>query len=94
MELFAATAPGLETIALGELKRLGIKGKAEAGGVSFRGDTDTVYSANLWLRTAGRVIVRLARFHASTFHELERRAKNIAWAPFVPPAGTVWVRVT
>lgn len=94
MELFAATAPGLETIALGELNRLGIKGKVEAGGVSFRGDAEAMYSTNLWLRTAGRIIVRLARFHASTFHELERRAKNVAWAPFIPPEGTVRVRVT
>lgn len=94
LELFAATAPGLETIALGELKRLGIKGKAEAGGVSFRGDVETMYAANLWLRTAGRVIVRLARFHASTFHELERRAKTVAWAPFVPSEGVVRLRVT
>lgn len=94
LELFAATAPGLETIALGELKRLGIKGKAEAGGVSFRGGAETMYSTNLWLRTAGRIIVRLARFHASTFHELERRAKNVAWAPFIPTEGTVRVRVT
>lgn len=94
MDLFAATAPGLESIALGELKRLGIKGKAEVGGVSYRGDAETMYATNLWLRTAGRVIVRLARFHASTFHELERRAKNVPWAPFVPPDGTVRVRVT
>ena len=94
MDLFAATAPGLESIALGELKRLGIKGKAEAGGVSYRGDIETMYATNLWLRTAGRIIVRLARFHASTFHELERRARNVGWAPFVPSEGTIRVRVT
>lgn len=93
-DLFAATAPGLETIALGELKRLGIKGKAEAGGVSFRGDAETMYAANLWLRTPGRIVVRLARFHASTFHELERRAKRVPWSAFLPVNGTVHVRAT
>jgi putative N6-adenine-specific DNA methylase len=93
-EFFAATAPGLETIALGELKRLGIKGRAEPGGASFRGDAETMYAANLWLRTPGRIVVRLARFHASTFHELERRAKRVPWAGFLPVNGTVHVRAT
>jgi putative N6-adenine-specific DNA methylase len=38
--------------------------------------------------------VRLASFHASTFHELERRAKKLPWAEFLPPSGKVRVRVT
>lgn len=93
-ELFAVTTPGLESIALGELKRLGLKGKAEIGGVSFRGDAEAVYAANLWLRTATRVVVRVARFHASTFHELERRAKQVPWAEFLGSGSAVRVRVT
>ncbi len=93
-DLFATTAPGLESIALGELKRLGLKGKAEVGGVSYRGDQETIFATNLWLRTASRVLVRLAQFHASTFHELERRANRVPWAEFVPVNGTVRVRVT
>lgn len=93
-ELFATTAPGLESITLGEIKRLGLKGKAEVGGVSYRGDQETIFATNLWLRTASRVLVRLAQFHASTFHELERRANRVPWAEFVPVNGTVRVRVT
>ena len=93
-ELFAITAPGLESIALGELKRLGVKGKAETGGVSFRGGPEVVYASNLWLRTASRVVVRAARFHASTFHELERRAKQVEWAEFLGAGSTIGVRVT
>jgi putative N6-adenine-specific DNA methylase len=93
-ELFAITAPGLESITLGELKKLGVKGKAELGGVSFRGDAETMYSANLWLRTASRIVVRIASFHASTFHELERRAKQIPWPNFLPANSAVRVRVT
>jgi putative N6-adenine-specific DNA methylase len=70
--MFSSTAPGLESIAAGELKSLGIRGRQEPGGVSFGGDVAELYRANLWLRTATRVLVRLGAFHASTFYDLER----------------------
>ncbi|HJQ52464.1 MAG TPA: hypothetical protein VJ825_01360 [Gemmatimonadaceae bacterium] len=94
LEIFASTAPGLESIAAGELKSLGIRGKQEPGGVSFGGDVPELYRANLWLRTATRVLVRLGAFHASTFYKLERRAKKMSWQNFLPAAGPVAVRVT
>jgi putative N6-adenine-specific DNA methylase len=93
-EFFASTAPGLESIAAGELKALGVKGRQETGGVAFGGDLDRIYTTNLWLRTASRVVVRLGRFHASTFYELERRAKKIRWTDFLPATGSVKVRAT
>lgn len=93
-QLFAVTAPGIESITLGELKRLGLKGKIETGGVSFEGNREIIYATNLWLRTASRVVVRLARFHASSFHELERRARRVEWSPVLPGRGTVRVRAT
>jgi putative N6-adenine-specific DNA methylase len=93
-EAFAATAPGLESITTGELKGLGIKGRQEVGGVAFGADLRQIYEANLWLRTASRVVVRLGQFHASTFYELERRAKKIPWPDFLPGNGSVEVRVT
>jgi len=93
-ELFASTAPGLESIAAGELKALGVRGRQEIGGVAFSGDLDRLYEANLWLRTASRVVARLGRFHASTFYELERRAKKLPWEEFLPANGRVRLRVT
>ena len=93
-ELFASTAPGLESIVAGELKSLGARGRQETGGVAFAGDLDRLYEANLWLRTASRVVVRLGQFHASTFYELERRAKKVAWTDFLPANGPVRLRVT
>src|SRR6266550_2666693 len=93
-ELFASTAPGLESIAAGELKTLGLRGRQEIGGVVFGGDLDRLYEANLWLRTASRIVVRLGRFHASTFYELERRARKLPWAEFLPASGPVRLRVT
>ena len=94
MEIFAATAPGLESIAAGELKAIGVRGNQQPGGVSFSGDNRLLYLANLHLRTPSRVIVRLARFHASTFYELERRLKKIPWQNFLVPDAAVNVRAT
>jgi putative N6-adenine-specific DNA methylase len=94
LEMFASTALGLESIAAGELKSLGIRGKQEIGGVSFSGDLDRLYRANVWLRTASRVLVRMGKFHASTFYELERRARKLPWSEFLPREGTVAVRAT
>jgi putative N6-adenine-specific DNA methylase len=93
-QLFASTAPDLESIAAGELKSLGMRGRQEVGGVAFAGDLDQLYEANLWLRTASRVVARLGRFHASTFYELERRAKKLPWEEFLPASGLVRLRVT
>jgi putative N6-adenine-specific DNA methylase len=93
-QLFASTAPDLESIAAGELKSLGLRGRQEVGGVAFAGDLDRLYEANLWLRTASRVLARLGRFHASTFYELERRARKLPWEEFLPASGLVRVRVT
>jgi putative N6-adenine-specific DNA methylase len=53
-----------------------------------------VYSLNLHLRTASRVIVRIAEFHASTFHELERRAKRVDWNRYLRPGSRARFRVT
>ena len=93
-ELFASTAPGLESIAAGELKSFGVRGRQEIGGVAFVGDLDGLYQANLWLRTASRVVARIGHFHASTFYELERRAKKLPWGRFLPASGEVRLRVT
>ena len=94
MEIFVVTAPGLESIAAGEAKALSARGEQEPGGVSFSGDLRLLYLANLHLRTSSRVIVRLGRFHASTFYELERRAKKIPWQNFLPANTAVDLRVT
>lgn len=93
-QIFAPTAPGLESIAAGELKALGVKGNQEVGGVAFSGELERLYEANLWLRTASRVVVRLGQFHASTFYGLERHSKKLPWPDFLPENGAVEVRVT
>jgi putative N6-adenine-specific DNA methylase len=64
------------------------------GGVSFSGNHEKLYRVNLCSRVASRVIVRVARFHADSFHELERRAKRIAWEDYLTPGALVRFRVT
>jgi len=89
------TAPGIESILARDLFAMGINpDETTTGGVSFNGKIEHVMRANLWSRVANRVIVRVDEFHASTFHELERKAKKIEWARFVSAAQTVRFRVT
>ena len=91
---FAVTAPGIESICAAELERLGVSPAVEDGGVTWIGDGGSVAAANLWLRTASRVLVRVAEFRAKTFFELERSARKIEWERFVAHGSGVRFRVT
>lgn len=77
-----------------ELEALGERPRTEDGGVSWEGDARSMMRANLWLRTASRVLVRVARFKATAFYELEKRAKQIPWERFVGAGMDVEFRVT
>lgn len=95
-ECFAVVAPGLEALALAEAVALGLPAAAAegGGGIQWRGDLAGVLRANLGLRIASRVVVRVARFHATSFAELEREARRIAWARVIPAGSAVHFRVT
>lgn len=93
-ELFASCAPGLEPLLLGEVKALGLPGRAVAGGVEVKGGIEVAARLNLWLRTASRVLLRLGEFHATTFSELEKRARDLPFAALVRPKTAVAWRVT
>jgi len=69
-------------------------GETSIGGVAFAGGLKDMRRVNLWSRIANRVLVRLDEFHASSFHELERRAKQIDWARFVSAGQPIRFRVT
>jgi putative N6-adenine-specific DNA methylase len=79
-----------ELEALGERPRIDEGG----GGVSWTGDARSLMRANLWLRTASRVLVRVATFEATAFFELEKRARKIPWASFLGPGIPPTFRVT
>jgi putative N6-adenine-specific DNA methylase len=94
LEIYLVCAPGLETLLGAEARALGLRVRAvEAGGVTVDGDLADVVRANIGLRTASRVLVRVASFKATAFHELERSARRIAWDRFIG-ATPVHVRAT
>ena len=94
-DLFAVAAPGLEAIVERELRALGMPdARADAGGVAFTGGHEAVYRANLHLRTASRVIARVAEFGARGFPELVRHGKRLPWERFLNAERPVQLRVT
>jgi len=93
-DCFAIAAPGLEPLVARELDALGISGNAVTGGVTFHATSEQLYLANLWLRIASRVIVRLATFHAAEFHELERHARRVPFERVIAPGAAVDVHVS
>ena len=94
LEIYLVCAPGLETLLGAEARALGLRVRGvEAGGVTVDGDLTDVVRANIGLRTASRVLVRVATFRATAFHELERSARRIAWDRFIG-ATPVRVRAT
>lgn len=89
------TAPGLETLVRRELATLGVSATAEdPGAVEAPLTLRDVMRANLHLRTASRVVVRLAEFKALTFADVEKHAKRVAWETVVKPGRRVRFRVT
>jgi putative N6-adenine-specific DNA methylase len=94
LPLFAVAAPGLEALCAAELRALGMDAAAEPGGAAWTGTVDDLHRANLWLRTATRVVVRAAAFRARTFIELERHARRVPWERWVAPGRAVRLRVT
>jgi putative N6-adenine-specific DNA methylase len=94
-DAFAVAAPGLESIVESELKSLrASRIRATDGGIEFRASPELLYTANLHLRVASRILVRLTSFRATSFAELERRAGRIPWSAVVPPRARVRLRVT
>jgi putative N6-adenine-specific DNA methylase len=87
-------APGLEPLALAEAKALGLPAVEEEGGFGWTGDLRSVVTANVGLRIASRVLVRLDSFEAVSFADLERRARRVAWGTVVRAGDAVRFRVT
>ena len=92
---FATVAKGLEEVLAAELRGLGIEPeRVDSGGVLFRGDLATCYRANLWLRTANRVLVRLAEFPCASPEELYAGVRQVAWQQLLTPEMTIAVDAT
>lgn len=92
---FAVTTPGFETICAQELSALGVTDlQVLVGGVEFSGGLQELYLANLWLRSAVRVLVRVGEVQARDFPTLYKRLQRLPWGRFVKPGADALVRVT
>ena len=77
---FATTSKGLEGVLAEEITALGGKhAEISTGGVSFSGDGDLCYRANLWLRTANRILLKLSSFPAPAPEALYEGVKAVPW---------------
>ncbi len=105
-EYYAVCAPGLESILATEMKSLkliqnsAVKKPAagqktpEPGGIEFSGEMQNLYRANLHLRTAGRILLRLEEFYATGFPELKRKISRMDWEKYLRTGQPVALRVS
>jgi len=105
LKVFAVCAPGLEPFTSQELQRLGISVKTTAaspgngsgeedGGIEFNASLQDIFRANLHLRTASRILVRLGEFSSASFSELRAKSSRLAWEKYLRPGRPVSFHVT
>lgn len=91
-ELIAPCHFGLEAVLKREIIDLGYDVTlVEDGRITFIGDEEAVCRANIFLRTAERILIKTGSFRAETFEELFQGTKNIPWENFIPGNGKFWV---
>lgn len=92
LELIAPCHFGLESVLKREIYDLGYEiGSVEDGRVTFLGDWEAVARANVFLRSAERILLKAGTFQAKTFEELFQQTKAIPWERYIPKDGKFWV---
>ena len=84
MEYVATAAFGLEGLVRRELNRLGLEAKGETGGARFSASPAQAFSANLWLRTADRVLLIVGEGKVLSFEELFQLVLSLPWEDYLP----------
>ncbi|MCI8292775.1 MAG: class I SAM-dependent RNA methyltransferase [Hespellia sp.] len=93
IELIAPCHFGLESVLKREILDLGYEiSSVEDGRVSFYGDEASICRANIFLRTAERVLLKVGEFHAVTFDELFEGTKKLPWEEYITENGKFWVK--
>jgi putative N6-adenine-specific DNA methylase len=88
IQLIATTTFGLETVVKKEVKDLGFNILSiEDGKITFESDLAGIARANLWLRSADRVLLKVGEFKALTFEELFEQTKALPWGDWIPQDG-------
>ena len=92
MELIAPCHFGLESVLKREITDLGYEiAQVEDGRVTFYGDAKAISRANIFLRTAERILLKVGNFRAGTFEELFEETKRLRWEDYIPKDGKFWV---
>lgn len=92
VELAAPCHFGLEAVCKREINRLGYDiCKVEDGKVTFSGDLSAIARANIYSRTAQRIILKVGEFKATTFEELFQGIKDLPWENYLPKDARFWV---
>ena len=92
VELIAPCHFGLESVLKREIVDLGYEiSKVEDGRVTFIGDAEAICRANIFLRTAERILLKTGEFKATTFDELFEKTKQLPWEEYIPSDGKFWV---
>ncbi|MFR6258570.1 MAG: THUMP domain-containing class I SAM-dependent RNA methyltransferase, partial [Anaerovoracaceae bacterium] len=95
LELIATATFGLEAVVKREVQDLGYKIlKTEDGKVTYLGDERAIAKSNLWLRSADRVLLKMAEFKAMEFEELFQQTKAVEWEQLIPVDGKFTVNCT
>lgn len=83
---------GLEAVLKKEIIDLGYEiSLVEDGRVTFEGDEEAICRANVFLRSAERILIQAGRFKAYTYDELFEKIKSIEWQQYIPVDGKFWV---
>lgn len=91
-ELIAPCHFGMESILKREIVDLGYDITEVADGrITFYGDEEALCRANIFLRTAERILIKVGSFHAETFEELFQGTKALPWEEYIPVDGKFWV---
>ncbi len=91
-ELIAPCHFGMEAVLKKEIIDLGYEiSLVEDGRVTFLGDDEAICRANVFLRTAERVLLKVGSFRAETFEELFQGTRAIPWEEYIPQDGKFWV---
>jgi len=92
MELIAPCHFGLEAVLKKEIADLGYEiTQVEDGRITFCGGAEAICRANMFLRTAERVLLKVGTFRAETFDELFEGTKALPWERYIPENGRFWV---
>ena len=92
LQLIAPCHFGVESVLKKEIYDLGYEiTSVEDGRVTFEGDEEAICRANVFLRTAERILVKIGNFHAETYDELFEGIKALPWEQFIPKNGKFWV---